>query len=210
MKINNLVYDKSTPPSSLLEASADLRRRASFVYCTGLPLYMSVVCADKGTQGLLDHQFMLHLHPPRIWWVPRSTFSFSQYSFLHVLSWHALPMILPSFSYSCCRFPNRNTTAYGMASQMPNLHDFFGPASSVPASQASTGHPTCSVASSSLPTDCRRQPIGSLAPGPVRTRFTGVVVNLFSHEIDIKSPKAAKGCMKILLRDDTSEILVSA
>ncbi len=51
--------------------------------------------------------------------------------------------------------------------------------------------------------------IGNLAPGPRRVSFIARVVNLYyEHKVHIKMPDAAKGCLKILVKDDSALILV--
>ncbi|KAL9618698.1 MAG: hypothetical protein Q9160_006577 [Pyrenula sp. 1 TL-2023] len=51
--------------------------------------------------------------------------------------------------------------------------------------------------------------IGQLSPGSRRVSFTARVVNLYDRMVQSKRPKAAKGCLKVLLRDDEAALLVS-
>ncbi len=51
--------------------------------------------------------------------------------------------------------------------------------------------------------------ISNLAPGPRRVSFTARVVNLYyEHKVDSKMPDSSKGCLKILVKDDSALILV--
>lgn len=50
--------------------------------------------------------------------------------------------------------------------------------------------------------------IGQLSPGSRRISFTARVVNLYDRIVQSKVPKAAKGCLKVLLRDDEAALLV--
>ena len=50
--------------------------------------------------------------------------------------------------------------------------------------------------------------LGELRPGPRRVSFTGRVVNLYDQNIENYMPKAAKGCLKILVEDERAIILV--
>lgn len=51
--------------------------------------------------------------------------------------------------------------------------------------------------------------ISDLKPGPCQAAVTGVVVNLQSHCSELNGAAGAKGCLKVILRDETGEILVS-
>jgi hypothetical protein len=50
--------------------------------------------------------------------------------------------------------------------------------------------------------------INELAPGPRRVSFTGRVVNMYDQNIESKMPKAAKGCLKLLVKGALSTIMV--
>lgn len=50
--------------------------------------------------------------------------------------------------------------------------------------------------------------IGDLLPGPRRVSFSGRVVNLYDQNVESKMPKAAKGCLKVLVKDDRAVVLV--
>ena len=50
--------------------------------------------------------------------------------------------------------------------------------------------------------------ICELVPGPRRVSFTGHVVNIYNQSIESKMPNTAKGCLKLLVKDDRGIILV--
>jgi hypothetical protein len=50
--------------------------------------------------------------------------------------------------------------------------------------------------------------IGELAPGPRRVSFTARVVNLYDQSVSSQTQISAKGCLKILVKDDSALILV--
>ena len=50
--------------------------------------------------------------------------------------------------------------------------------------------------------------IGSLVPGPGCVALMGRVANLYDQTINSKSPQAAKGCLKIIVKDDTGAFAV--
>ena len=50
--------------------------------------------------------------------------------------------------------------------------------------------------------------VGELAAGPRRVTFTVRVVNIYDRPTAAKSPRAAKGCLRILAKDDSGCILV--
>jgi hypothetical protein len=50
--------------------------------------------------------------------------------------------------------------------------------------------------------------ISELAPGPRRVSFTGRIVNMYDQSIESKMPKAAKGCLKLVVKDDHAMMLV--
>ena len=45
--------------------------------------------------------------------------------------------------------------------------------------------------------------IGSLVPGPGCVTLMGRVVNFYDQTMNSKSPYAAKGCLKVIVRDDS-------
>lgn len=50
--------------------------------------------------------------------------------------------------------------------------------------------------------------IGSLEPGPGCVMLVGRVVNLYNEEKLSKTPNGAKGCLKLIVKDDTGALLV--
>lgn len=57
--------------------------------------------------------------------------------------------------------------------------------------------------------DYEKVSIGNLAPGPRRVSFTARVVNLYhEHKVHSRMPDSAKGCLKILVKDDSALVLV--
>lgn len=54
------------------------------------------------------------------------------------------------------------------------------------------------------------QGIGELVPGSRRATFTGRVVYLYDKKFESGMPKAAKGCLKLLLKDAQAVTLVAS
>jgi hypothetical protein len=52
--------------------------------------------------------------------------------------------------------------------------------------------------------------IASLVPGPHCVTFLGRIANFFDQATPSKKPKAAKGCMKLVVKDDTAALTVSS
>ncbi len=50
--------------------------------------------------------------------------------------------------------------------------------------------------------------IGELAPGPRRVSFIARVVNSYHQSVHSKMQQSAKGCFKLLVKDDSALILV--
>ena len=50
--------------------------------------------------------------------------------------------------------------------------------------------------------------IGSLVPGPGCVALMGRVANFYDQTMNSKSPQAAKGCLKVIVRDDTGAFVV--
>lgn len=50
--------------------------------------------------------------------------------------------------------------------------------------------------------------IGSLLPGPSCITFMGRIVNFYDQTTTSKMPKAAKGCLKMIAKDDTGALTV--
>ena len=55
----------------------------------------------------------------------------------------------------------------------------------------------------------KRTDIASLMPGPGRIAITGRIANFYHMQTPSKSPHAAKGCLKLMVKDDTGTIEVS-
>ena len=51
--------------------------------------------------------------------------------------------------------------------------------------------------------------IGSLVPGPGCVVLTARIVNFFNQAMSSKMPQAAKGCLKVIVKDDTGAMVVS-
>jgi hypothetical protein len=50
--------------------------------------------------------------------------------------------------------------------------------------------------------------IASLVPGPHRVTFQGRIVNLYDQQCPSKKPRAAKGCVKCIVKDDSGAMTV--
>ena len=50
--------------------------------------------------------------------------------------------------------------------------------------------------------------ISELVPGPRRVSFIGRVVNMYDQGVESKMPQAAKGCLKLLIKDEHAMVLV--
>ena len=51
--------------------------------------------------------------------------------------------------------------------------------------------------------------IGSLVPGPGCVALTARIVNFYDQATPSKMPQAAKGCLKVIVKDDTGAMVVS-
>jgi len=58
------------------------------------------------------------------------------------------------------------------------------------------------------PSDYEQYDIGALCPGPKRVTVSGRIVNLFRQRPGHRTPRNAKGCLKVLIRDDTGILTV--
>ena len=52
--------------------------------------------------------------------------------------------------------------------------------------------------------------IGDLVPGPRRVSFTARIVNMYEQTVESKMPQAAKGCFRLLMKDDSALLLVAS
>jgi hypothetical protein len=50
--------------------------------------------------------------------------------------------------------------------------------------------------------------VADLVPGPKRVHFQGRVANFYDQNTPSKRPRAAKGCVKIIVKDDTGALTV--
>jgi len=81
----------------------------------------------------------------------------------------------------------------------PNLSDYCGTL----VGDDFTSEPTITW---KPPCEYEKVTINRLAPGPRRVTFTCKVVNIFKHSVQSKSPHAANGCIKLLVKDDSGKI----
>ena len=107
-----------------------------------------------------------------------------------------------------------------MAPQFPSIQSFFQTEISPTKAKAPSSPPTASgdgftpaeveatMHPVTLPKWQPRVPyddvdIGSLCPGPRRVALTGRIVNFYDLHTPSKKPHAAKGCLKLMVKDDT-------
>ncbi|KAH0559786.1 hypothetical protein GP486_003702 [Trichoglossum hirsutum] len=107
-----------------------------------------------------------------------------------------------------------------MAHHWPSIQSFFQPDGSMarkteplrPGDGFTTEEVDAVLRPTSLPwkpqQEYTEQNIGDLLPGPGRVTLTGRVVNLFEVQTPSKAPRAAKGFIKLILRDDTGALVV--
>lgn len=111
-----------------------------------------------------------------------------------------------------------------MSHQFPNIQSFFHPESSeqrqnsvgasARAGDGFTEEEIEAARSPVLPQWVPQQEyedaeIGSLVPGHRRVTFKGRVVNFYDQQTPSKMPQAAKGCFKVVLKDDTGGLMVT-
>ena len=122
-----------------------------------------------------------------------------------------------------------------MAPQFPSIQTFFplktspsrssSPAKSCPAlssspcleSKAGDGFDSSDVEAVLHPSsedwipakEYEEADIGTLQPGPQCVTLVGRLVNFYDQPTPSKMPQAAKGCVKIIMKDDTGAITVS-
>ena len=136
-----------------------------------------------------------------------------------LLCCHLLPVRFPD---SKDKLPSNSI----MPAQSLSIQSYFQPDSSHTKPQAPSSPPTiigdgftaaeieATLHPSSLP---KWQPrgtyddadIGSLAPGPRCLTLIGRVVNIYDQHTPSNKPQAAKGCLKLKVKDDTGVIEVS-
>lgn len=111
-----------------------------------------------------------------------------------------------------------------MSPQFPSIQSFFQtevspkkrPATADPPSEAGDGFTLEEIEATLQPELHKWQPrahheeteIGSLVPGPGCVALMGRVVNFCDQAILSKAPQAAKGCLKLVLKDDTGALMV--
>ena len=113
-----------------------------------------------------------------------------------------------------------------MPAQSSSIQSFFQPevpssshkSHKRPSSKTDTndGFTSSEIEAASHPSLHRWQPrttynevdIGSLVPGPGCVALMGRVANYYDQVLNSKSPQAAKGCLKIIVKDDTGAFAV--
>lgn len=116
-----------------------------------------------------------------------------------------------------------------MAPQAPSIQSFFQP--EVPSARrpkkptnietntdSGDGFTAAEISSALHPTLYEWQPrttyedmdIGNLIPGPGYVALMGRVVNFYDQVMTSKMPQAAKGCLKVVVKDDTGAFAVRA
>ena len=110
-----------------------------------------------------------------------------------------------------------------MAHQFPSIQSFFQPEVSTaqvqvptPPSEAGDGFTSEEITSVLEPTLHEWHPrnayedteIGALVPGPGCVTLTGRIVNLYDQQVLGEAPKAARGCLRLLVKDDTGVVSV--
>ena len=111
-----------------------------------------------------------------------------------------------------------------MAPQFPSIQSFFQPEMPRPSNPAANsagikagdGFTHEEVEWTLKPSLHKWQPrcdynevdIGCLEPGPGCVMLVGRVVNLYNEEKSSKTPNGAKGCLKLIVKDDTGALSV--
>lgn len=103
-----------------------------------------------------------------------------------------------------------------MSSTMPlypaTIKDFFPTSVSGPSnsgSEASHKNRLSSLTDKVQHHGYEEASLRTLAPGPRRVKISARVVNIHDQPVTGKSPKAARGCLKILVKDNNAALLVS-
>ena len=111
-----------------------------------------------------------------------------------------------------------------MTAQFPSIQSFFQPEVS-PRTQKQISSPTAVLGDAFTPAEIEGalhpnlhswQPrtkyedreIGTLVPGPGCVALMGRVINFSDRDTPSKMPQAAKGCNKLLVKDDTGVLMV--
>ncbi len=108
-----------------------------------------------------------------------------------------------------------------MSPQFPSIQSFFQPEVSPTKRPATTGPPSEAgdgFTAHEIETNLlhKWQPrghyeeaeIGSLVPGPGCVALMGRVVNFYDQATPSKAPQAAKGYLKVIVKDDTGALMV--
>ena len=111
-----------------------------------------------------------------------------------------------------------------MSPQFPSIQSFFQPevsptkkiAATTPPSKAGDGFTVEEIEATLQPKLHKWQPrspyneveIGSLVPGPGCVVLMGRVVNFYDQATPSKAPQAAKGCLKMIVKDDSGALMV--
>lgn len=111
-----------------------------------------------------------------------------------------------------------------MLPQFPSIQSFFQtevspkkrPATTGPPSEAGDGFTLEEIEATLQPELHKWHPrvhyeeveIDSLVPGPGCVALMGRVVNFYNQAIFSKAPQAAKGCLKLVVKDDTGVLMV--
>ena len=135
--------------------------------------------------------------------------------------------------FSCSRSPGTTSFVDMAPSQSPSIQSFFQPSSSPSSSPSRDGQsPTrplqtaaseladgfsstevnrvlCPTVENWVPErDYEEKEIGSLIPGPRAITVVGRIVNFYDQTTPSKMPQAAKGCIKIIVKDNTGALTV--
>lgn len=108
-----------------------------------------------------------------------------------------------------------------MASVFPSIQSFFKPKLSIAAKTTMNtktlvkgdGSTWKEVEASLQPqwhpkAEYKETDIGNLVPGPGCVALVGRVVNIYQQQQSRNLPNAAKGCLRLVIKDDTGAILV--
>lgn len=126
-----------------------------------------------------------------------------------------------------CLYPSAlpQPSKQAMAPQFPSIQSFFEKepsprrskdVNSDPQAAMSDGFTDAEVEATIHPKLHKWQPhveyenmdIGSLSPGPGCVALVGRVVNFYDQSTPSKRPQAAKGCFKVIVKDDTGAMMV--
>ena len=141
-----------------------------------------------------------------------------------------LRFIFHHFVNICAPIHSSSPVPDVMAPQVPSIQSFFQPEVPSPQAHQQPKHPqTCNedagdgftsseIEATLHPTLHKWQPrvhyeetsIGDLEPGPACVALMGRIVNFYDQATPSKMPHAAKGCIKIIVKDDSGALTVSA